>query len=293
MGALASSRRMVLAISILFNPDAYIHGLRTMITIAADFVLIAGLAYILLNALRNTPALPFLLSLAILALVYVGVDALGLYGVDRIFSYAPQWLVIAVIVLFQEDIRRLILKANPNNLLKRFIGQSAAAQKAESELTEVIVRATSTLSSKGLGALIVYDKAQDLGDYAAGGIQVDSVLSEEILHAIFIDRFANPLHDGATIISTDRIIAAACFLPLTTRMDIDPSLGTRHRAALGLSEETGSIVVVVSEETRQITICYQGRYWRYKGTESDDVRGKLQELLRPRRPRERGTEKGG
>src|SRR5690625_5103967 len=209
MGALASSRRMVLAISILFNPDAYIHGLRTMITIAADFVLIAGLAYILLNALRNTPALPFLLSLAILALVYVGVDALGLYGVDRIFSYAPQWLVIAVLVLFQEDIRPLIVTAIPNNVLKRISGRSAAAQQAEAELTEAIVRATSTLSSEGLGALSVYDNAQDLGDYAAGGIQVDSVLSEEILRAIFIDRFANPLHDGATIISTDRKIGRA------------------------------------------------------------------------------------
>lgn len=270
--------------------DQFVGGLPQVFTIFVDFVLIAGLTYVLLNALRNTPALPFLLSLAILGGVYFFVDLLGLKGVERIFSYAPQWLVITVIVLFQEDIRRLVLKANPNNLLRRLIPQSGLATKAESAMIEVVVRASATLSSKGLGALIVYDKAQDLGDYASEGVEIDSVLSSEILHAIFIDRFANPLHDGATIINTDRIVAAACFLPLSARLDIDPTLGTRHRAAIGLSEETGAIVLVVSEETRKITVCHHGRYWRFNGTDSDDVRGKLQELLRIT---SRGSDKGG
>lgn len=265
-----------------------------MLTILVDAIVIAALTYALLNALRNTPALPFLLSLGILGGVYFVIDWFDLKGIKRIFGYAPQWLVIAVIVLFQEDIRRLVLKANPNNLVRRLLPQLGAAGKAELGVIEVIVRASTTLSSKGLGALIVYDKEQDLGEYTTpdNSIPVDSVLSSEILHAIFIDRFANPLHDGATVINTERIVAAACFLPLTNRLDIDPTLGTRHRAAIGLSEETGSVVVVVSEETRKITICHQGRYQRFNGTEGDEVREELQRLLRAKPTSDRSSESG-
>lgn len=254
-------------------------GLLQFIGILADFVFITGLVYLLLRALRNTPALPFLLSLAVLGMMFGIINWLELRGLRRIFSYAPQWLAIAIIVLFQEDIRRLIRKVNPNHIINRLFPQYSTPQKANRALIEVVVKASTVLSSKGLGALIVVDMEQDLGDYAAGGLPVDSVLSAEILHAIFIDRFANPLHDGATIINTERIVAAACFLPLTTKVDIDSTLGTRHRAAIGLSEETGALVVVVSEETRKLTICKEGRYWRFGGTDSDEFRGKLQEFL--------------
>lgn len=257
-------------------------GLPQVVAILADFVFITTLVYIILRALRHTPALPFLLSLAVLGFVYVVISMTGLHGSQTIFSYAPQWLAIAIIVLFQEDIRRLIRKVNPNNILNKLMPQSEKAKQAQYELIGVLVKASTTLSSKGLGALIVVDMEQDLGDYEAGGVLIDSVLSAEILHAIFIDRFANPLHDGATIINADRIKAAACFLPLTTKVDIDPTLGTRHRAGIGLSEETGALVVIVSEETRKLTVCKEGRYWRFSGTESDEFRGKLQEHLLPR-----------
>lgn len=274
--------------------DSFAGGVGEAMTILVDAIAIAALTYALLNALRNTPALPFLLSLGILGGVYFVIDWLDLKGLKRIFGYAPQWLVIAVIVLFQEDIRRLVLKANPNNLVRRLLPHLGAAGKAELGVIEVIVRASTTLSSKGLGALIVFDKEQDLGEYTTpdNSIPVDSVLSSEILHAIFIDRFANPLHDGATVINTERIVAAACFLPLTNRLDIDPTLGTRHRAAIGLSEETGAVVVVVSEETRKITICYQGRYQRFSGTEGDEVREELQRVLRAKTASERNPKSG-
>lgn len=267
-------------------------GILQFAGIAADFILIALLVYALLNALRSTPALPFLLSLAGLAVIFLIINWLELEGLRRIFGYAPQWLAIAIIVLFQEDIRWLIRKVNPNNLLNRLIPQSQSAKAARGELIEVVVKASTTLSSKGLGALIVVDMEQDLGDYVAGGIPVDSKLSAEILHAIFIDRFANPLHDGATIINTERIVAAACFLPLSTKVDIDATLGTRHRAGIGLSEETGALVIVVSEETRKLTICKEGRYWRFGGTESDEFRGKLQEFLQPKRDKFQSQQKG-
>lgn len=254
-------------------------GMLQFAGIFADFVLITLLVYIILRALRNTPALPFLLSLAFLGMIYGVINWLQLKGLGRIFSYAPQWLAIAIIVLFQEDIRRLIRKVNPNHIINRLWPRFNTPQKANRALIEVIVKASTTLSSKGLGALIAVDMEQDLGDYSAGGLPVDSVLSAEILHAIFIDRFANPLHDGATIVNTERIVAAACFLPLTTKVDIDSTLGTRHRAGIGLSEETGALVIVVSEETRKLTICKEGQYWRFEGTESDEFRGKLQEFL--------------
>lgn len=269
----------------------FVGGLPQFIAILTDFVIISVLVYVILRALRNTPALPFLLSLAVLGMVFGIINLANLRGLRKIFSYAPQWLAIAIIVLFQEDIRRLIRKVNPNNIINKLLPQSEKAKKAQYELIGVLVKASTTLSSKGLGALIVVDMEQDLGDYEAGGVLIDSVLSAEILHAIFIDRFANPLHDGATIINTDRIKAAACFLPLTTKVDIDPTLGTRHRAGIGLSEETGALVVIVSEETRKLTICKEGRYWRFSGTESDEFRGKLQEYLLPRERTEQSAPK--
>ena len=244
----------------------------------ADFALIAAVIYFILRFMRFTVGLPLLLSMSVLVLVYGVVSALGFKATQGIFESSTQWLAFTVVVLFQDDIRRLILKANPNDLLNRFFGASTDV-KANELLIRVVVETSQALIAQQLGALIVIDRSNDLGDYTAGAVALDAVLSKELLYPIFIPTHENPLHDGAAVITHSRIVAAGCFLPLSTNSDIDLNLGTRHRAGIGLSEVSGALVVIVSEETGGVTICEEGRYLRFPKTQIDAFRGELQRRL--------------
>lgn len=244
----------------------------------AQVVAISFLCFFILRMLRGTRGFALVGSFLSLAFLYFIAGTMRLLGITTLFEIMSQGLVIAVVVLFQDDIRRAILKFNPGTMLERVFG--TVDVKANEQMIRVVVDCAAMLSANRVGALIVIDRYNDLEDYTASAVQLDAKLTKELLYAAFVPTHENPLHDGATVVTSLRVVAAGCFLPLTTRSDIPQSLGTRHRAAIGLSEVSSALIVVVSEETGMITLCEYGRFDRY--TAIDQVRGELQKRLSAR-----------
>ena len=187
--------------------------------------------------------------------------------------------VLALIVLFQPELRRALAQAGRNPLLQRVAGQAAAARR---QLLEEVVRAVDVLAVKRIGALIAVERQVGLRAYAELGVPMEAVVSAELLGSLF--QPGSPLHDGAALIQGDRITAAGCFLPLSRNLGLSRTLGTRHRAAVGLSEETDAAVVVVSEETGVISLAVDGVIERGLDPE------RLQERLTDAAQRGRGAE---
>lgn len=220
-----------------------------------DVGLVAALVYQLLVVLRGSRSGALLTALAIVFGVYYTSrdDMLDLPTVNWILDKVLASVAVLLVVLFQEDIRRA--------LSARLRSPLSGAPKARlsDEIIDDIVRAAAELSSRGLGALIVVEQQAPLNRYIEDGIQVDAELSWQILLAMFIPEHASPTHDGAVILKKGRIAAAACFLPLAGGAGIPGTLGSRHRAALGLADETDAVVVVVSEETATCSLAHMGQ----------------------------------
>ena len=184
------------------------------------------------------------------------------------------FFVIAVIVIFQPEIRRML--AQVGNL------QVFASAREQREAIEVIIQTVERLADVRIGALIAIEQTIHLRDAVESGIEVDCVATAEMLETIFFPN--NAIHDGGVILRGDRITHAACIFPLTRRQDLNKSLGTRHRAAIGLSEETDAIIVIVSEETGRISYTYGGQLTR--GVSLEDLRAFLSAVLvKPEKPR--------
>ena len=190
--------------------------------------------------------------------------------IRNILTYA----VIAAIVLFQADIRRALSHLGSAPFFRYF-----ARSEQVAETIEEIVTAADLLAKADVGAIIVFERDIGLRNYVESGIRVDAAISYDLLVTIFQQE--TPLHDGAVIISEHRIAAAACFLPLTVSPKLDRDLGTRHRAAIGLTEETDAIAVIVSEERGEISLALEGRIERALAAE--DLRARLQQLILHRR----------
>lgn len=256
-------------------------GLLGLVRIAVDFLIIAAGALAILRTMRFTVGMPLLLSIGTMGVLYLLVRLGGLQATRSIFEGSTQWLAFTFVVLFQDDIRRLVLKANPSDLVARFLGTTTDT-KANEQLMRVVIDTSQDLIAQKLGALIVIDRKNDLVDYTASAVELDAVLTRELLYSVFIPTHGNPLHDGAAVLTPSRIVAAGAFLPLTTNSDIDLLMGTRHRAGIGLSEVSGALVIIVSEERQTLTICEDGRYQRFDGDKIDAFRGELQRRLSPR-----------
>ncbi|MBN1115013.1 MAG: diadenylate cyclase CdaA [Oligoflexia bacterium] len=210
----------------------------------------------MLILIKGTRAVQMLTGLAIIGIFYFISMRLGLLTVHEILSRFFSYLFIIVIIIFQDDVRRVL-----TNVGKTPFFRMLSSAKADSEkLVEELVKACVALSRKRIGALIVLEKSMGLKNFIEVGIQIDSKVNAELVVSIFIP--ASPIHDGAIIISEGKIIAAGCFLPLTRNPNVERSLGTRHRAAIGLTEETDSVVVVVSEEQREISVAVEGELTR-------------------------------
>ena len=179
-------------------------------------------------------------------------------------------------MLFQSDIRRALAHLGRAPFFRYF----AQAESAEETIEELVVAAT-MLSSQRIGAIIAIERQIGLRNYIEGGIPLDAVLTYDLLVSIF--QPASPLHDGAVIVQGDRVAAAACFLPLTVNPKLSKELGSRHRAAIGLTEENDSVAIVVSEETGNISIVSDGQIER--GLAADALRARLRALLLQRPPR--------
>ncbi len=253
---------------------------------AVDVLAVAVVMYYLLRLIRGTRAVQMLLGLAFLGAVYYVARLIELPTLERLLESLLILLPIAAIVLFQQEIRRALANFGRNPLWG-----FAKQQKVEQTFNEIVLAAT-TLASRRVGALIVVERLEGLRNYIENGIVLDAVVSYDLLINLFTPD--TPLHDGAVIVQEDRVAAAACFLPLTFNPELSTELGTRHRAALGISEETDALAVVVSEETGMISVARDGRLSR--NLEGKDLRNTLYEYLitdlYPRGPHGRGGRKG-
>lgn len=222
-----------------------------------DFVLVFVIVYVVLKLLRGTRAVPTVLGMVILALLYWVAAEQDLSTLEFVLRYAVVYLGIAIIVLFQSEIRQaLIYFANRFRfpILRKQRGQFGGSVYDE------IVLAVTTLASEKTGALIVIERNIGLRNFVDAGVQLDARVGYDLLVTIFNP--ATPLHDGAVIIQQERVAAASVFLPLTKNPEISRELGTRHRAAIGICEGSDAIALVVSEETGLITYVESGEVRR-------------------------------
>ncbi|HEV7670087.1 MAG TPA: diadenylate cyclase CdaA [Thermoanaerobaculia bacterium] len=219
-----------------------------------DILAVAVVVYNLLVLIRGTRAVQMLLGIVFVGMVYYIARLADLPTLQTLLESLLLVLPFAVIVLFQQEIRRALANFGRNPLWGL-----ARQQKAASTFNEVVLAAT-TLSSRRIGALIVIERLQGLRNFIENGVRLDAALSYGLLINIFTPD--TPLHDGAVIVQDDRIAAAACFLPLSANPELSKEFGSRHRAALGLTEETDALAVVVSEETGAISVVIDGEIIR-------------------------------
>ena len=222
-----------------------------------DIALVFLLVYALLRAIRGTRAAPMAAGIGVLALVYWAAARYNLATLEAILGLAPFYVGVAIIVLFQNEIRQALV-----NFGSRFRVPFLArhrGQFGECVYDEIVLAAT-TLASTKTGALIVVERGVNLRNVIEGGVQMDAELSYDLLVTIFNP--ATPLHDGAVVVRRHRVAAAACFLPLTLNPLLSKDLGTRHRAAIGITEDTDAVAVVVSEETGLVSFVQGGEIRR-------------------------------
>ena len=223
-----------------------------------QIVVVAYLFYRLLLLWAGTRALQMLVGLIVLFAIWGLAALLQLELIYRLLEFVFTYGALAAIIVFQPELRSALTRLGHNRFWRRF-----SRPEQTSETVQVLVHAAEILARKRIGAIIATEREVGLEEYARRGSPVDAPLSPELLEAIFT-RYG-PLHDGAVVIRGDTILAARCILPLTQFPVTDRTLGTRHRAAIGLSEETDAVVIVVSEETGAISLAQRGRLDRNIG----------------------------
>ncbi|MEM7136129.1 MAG: diadenylate cyclase CdaA [Myxococcota bacterium] len=221
-----------------------------------DIGLVAVLIYWALVILRGTRAMQVAIGLCLVFVGYLFARRVGLVTVTTILDSVLAYLAVIVVIIFQSDIRRALARMGRRPLLR---GQRTAK---ETQTIEEVIKATGTLAQKRIGALIAFERSAALDEFIERGGEVDARVSKELLHSVFVPSFENPLHDGAVIIREGRIWQAGVFLPMAGTAGGDRTLGARHRAGLGITEETDAVVIVVSEERGAISLCFDGNIVR-------------------------------
>ena len=216
-----------------------------------DILLVAIILYSVLLIIKGTRALKILIGLMILLITFLLSGYIGLYTMDWLIQSLWAQIVLALVILFQPEIRRTLAKMGE----ARFFPSLTSAEELRS--LEEIVRAAVALANRKIGALFVIEREKILEDFIEVGTPLDAKVSHELLLSIFHP--TSPIHDGAVVIRGNRIIAAGCFLPLSLSAAISRTYGTRHRAGIGLSEETDAIVIIISEETGAISTAVSGK----------------------------------
>ena len=219
-----------------------------------EVAIVSYAIYRVLLLLHRSRAVPVLIGIVVLLLTYAIAAVLKLTMIEYLLQLVYTYGAIALLIIFAPELRMAlsVIGRSPMGRFFRHMG--------ENEVTDELANGIERLSRSGIGAIIAVEREVPLDDYARSGSEMQAKVSADLLATIFTPY--SPLHDGAVIIRGDTIVAAGCILPLSQSALLDRSLGTRHRAALGLSEETDAIVVVVSEETSAISAAVQGRLWR-------------------------------
>ncbi len=226
-----------------------------------DVLLVTLVLYNLLLLIRGTRAVQVLIGILALVVLFYAAGTFDLPALRTTLENFFKILPVAMIVLFQHEIRRALATFGSTRLWG-FTGQ----QKVATTFNEVVL-ATTTLAERRIGALIVIERREGLRNYVENGIVLDAEVSLDLLISLFTPE--TPTHDGAVIIQGDRLAAATCFLPLTQKAELSKQFGTRHRAALGITEETDALAVVVSEERGEISLAFEGEM--YRRLESKDL----------------------
>ncbi len=226
-----------------------------------DILLLSLVLYFVYRLIRNSRAWKLLLGLLVLFLISIVASAFEMNGLNFIFGNFQELGILAILILFQPEIRMALEKVG-GTPISGIMSISAEPRDLATLGAEIdaLCTAASDLSREKVGALIVLERTTKLGEYIKTGVYVDAAISPHILRNLFFNKA--PLHDGATIIRGNRICAAGCFLPLSTKEDINKDLGTRHRAAIGLTEVSDAVVIIVSEETGTISLSVDGNLER-------------------------------
>lgn len=224
---------------------------------AIDILIVAYVIYKIMNLIRGTRATTLIKGLAIIFTASVVARSLNLRTVSWLLDQSTTVVLVALPIVFYPELRRALEQIGRGQLFSKF---GSLGKDQYNTMINKVVKASMRLSARKVGGLIVIERDTGLQEYQETGVAVDAALSEELLINIFEPN--SPLHDGAVLIRGERIAAAACFLPLTESY-LDSQLGTRHRAAVGLSEQTDALVIVVSEETGAVSLAVGGRLRRY------------------------------
>ncbi len=217
---------------------------------AADVLIVALIAYMLLRLIRGTRAVQMVLGILTVFVIYEIAVFLNLIALRTILQALFFYVPFAIIVLFAQELRRALATFGRTPFFAWFSGY-----QAEETISDIVLAVTS-LSARRTGALIVIERREGLKNYIENGVRLDSAVSYDLLVTVFAP--GTPLHDGAVILSGERVAAAACFLPLSLNEGLSKRFGTRHRAAIGITEETDALAVVVSEERGTISVARNG-----------------------------------
>lgn len=225
-----------------------------------EILLIAVLVYYVVKWVKNTKAWTLLKGILVLFVIYVLAAILGFEAILWIFANGIGVSITAIIIVFQPELRKALEQLGKKSLVAPFLDNHDEELSLSDDSVEQLVRAAVALGKAKTGALVVIERTVKLDEYENTGIKVDAVITAELLINIF--EHNTPLHDGAVIVRGDRVTAATCYLPLSDNTRISKELGTRHRAAVGISEATDSFTLVVSEQTGGISIAENGELTR-------------------------------
>ena len=228
-----------------------------------DILLVWFVIYKLLTIIRGTKAIQLLKGIFVIVIVKSLSNLFGFNTLGWLMAQVMNWGVLAILVIFQPELRRALEQLGRGKLFAR---GTVPEENQQERLVEEILKASTYMAKRRIGALITIEKGTELGDYVETGIPLKSYISSELLINIFIPN--TPLHDGAVILQNNQVAAAACYLPLSESPFISKELGTRHRAAIGMSEVTDSLTIVVSEETGGISVTKNGELYRDLNQES-------------------------
>lgn len=240
---------------------------------AIDILIVAFVIYKLLMLIKGTRAVQLLKGLAVLVIASTLSERFHLYTMNWILEKTWTMLFVALPVVFQPELRRALEQLGRGGFFSRHF---FLAEEEVKRTVHETVRAAEVLAKRRVGALVIFVRETGLQEYTETGTKLDALVSAEILINLFEP--GTPLHDGAAIIQGNRIVAAGCYLPLSENPFLSKELGTRHRAALGITEQSDAVAVVVSEETGFISLAQGGKIWR--GLSGEELGQRLHELTR-------------
>lgn len=245
-----------------------------------DILLVAFVVYSVVKFIRETRAIQLFKGILLFGIVYVVITVLDMQASSFLFKSVASNAIVFLIIIFSPEIRHALESVGRSSFSSFSLfnisksSKQVNNEKTNSMITEVC-RSVASMSETKTGALIVFERKTLLGSIIETGTAVDAKVSEELIGTIFFPK--TPLHDGAALIRADRVVAAGCILPLTKNNELSKELGTRHRAAIGMSEESDAVCVIVSEETGTISIATSGRIVR--NLSSSELRDSLQDYL--------------